>query len=469
MLQNLPRFILKPLSRLVRAWPWLRRKVNAYAINGIVNVSRHRPHPWSTIHDYVSWDSLTDRQWSARHLPAVDEKHKPEVAELTRMFVRRPEGQVFCAKSTCLFPAFAQYLTDGFIRTRMPNTSAGEKENPTRLQNTSNHQIDLCTLYGRTHQQTTQLRVLSEQPGSKGRLKSQMISGEVYSPFLFESDGSRIKDEFNCLDVPLGIDRVASPEQRAKLFAAGGDRITDMAEELAIETTNLTKIYGSGNTEVVAMRNASVKVRRGEVIALLGPSGSGKSTFLTAVGLINAPTSGQVRIGGVLVMDGPVAKVNLRSFRREHNGFVFQKSNLIPFLTAIENVQIAMELNGLSASQARKRAAELLNELGVGDRLDHSTAMLSGGQQQRVAVARALANHPSVILADEPTAALDSHRGRQVMELFRNVAREHGAGVIVVTHDQRTLEVFDTIYEMEDGAIRHVPSHPSPVPIESAT
>jgi putative ABC transport system ATP-binding protein len=158
-----------------------------------------------------------------------------------------------------------------------------------------------------------------------------------------------------------------------------------MAEELAIETTNLTKIYGSGNTEVVAMRDASVNVRRGEVIALLGPSGSGKSTFLTAVGLINAPTSGQVRIGGVLVMDGPVAMVNLRSFRREHIGFVFQKSNLIPFLTAIENVQIAMELNGLSAAQARKRAAELLNELGVGDRLDHSTAMLSGGQQQRVA------------------------------------------------------------------------------------
>ena len=128
-----------------------------------------------------------------------------------------------------------------------------------------------------------------------------------------------------------------------------------------------------------------------------------------------------------------------------------------------------MELNGLSAGQARKRAAVLLNELGVGDRLDHSTAMLSGGQQQRVAVARALANHPSVILADEPTAALDSHRGRQVMELFRNVAREHGAGVIVVTHDQRTLEVFDTIYEMEDGAIQHVPGHPSPVPLETTT
>ncbi len=113
-----------------------------------------------------------------------------------------------------------------------------------------------------------------------------------------------------------------------------------------------------------------------------------------------------------------------------------------------------MELNGLSHRAAGKRAQELLDSLGVGDRANHEVSMLSGGQQQRVAVARALANHPSVLLADEPTAALDSHRGRQVMELFRDVARQHGAGVIVVTHDHRTLDVFDTIYEMEDGVIR---------------
>ncbi len=201
------------------------------------------------------------------------------------------------------------------------------------------------------------------------------------------------------------------------------------------------------------MRNASLAVRRGEVIALLGPSGSGKSTFLTAVGLINPPTSGQILIGGVLVLDGPSSLVNVRSFRRQHIGFIFQKSNLIPFLSARENVQVALELNGASPRYARRRAAELLEELGVGDRAENRPSMLSGGQQQRVAVARALANDPSVILADEPTAALDSQRGRQVMELFRAVAHEHGAGVIVVTHDHRTLEVFDTIYEMEDGAI----------------
>lgn len=219
----------------------------------------------------------------------------------------------------------------------------------------------------------------------------------------------------------------------------------------AIHAERLTKIYGSGNTEVVAMKDASMTVQRGEVVALLGPSGSGKSTFLTAVGLINPPTSGRIMIGGQLVLDGPIAHTNLRSFRRRHLGFIFQKSNLIPFLSAIENIQIAMQLNGDSARVSWLRAMELLDYLGVGDRASSLPSMLSGGQQQRVAVARALANRPSVILADEPTAALDGQRGRQVMELFAKVAHEQGAGVIVVTHDHRSLDVFDTIYEMEDG------------------
>jgi putative ABC transport system ATP-binding protein len=233
-----------------------------------------------------------------------------------------------------------------------------------------------------------------------------------------------------------------------------------MRESLAIETRGLKKVYGSGNTEIVAMHDATLAVRRSEVVALLGPSGAGKSTFLTAVGLINPPTSGQIIIGDVPVLDGPQPLLDLRSFRRKHIGYVFQKSNLIPFLTARENVQIALELNGARPRAARCRALELLAELGVADRANHGTSMLSGGQQQRVAIARALANQPSVILADEPTAALDSHRGRQVMELFQRVAHQHGAGVIVVTHDHRTLDVFDTIYEMEDGVIRHM-SRPS--------
>ncbi|NOY00659.1 MAG: ABC transporter ATP-binding protein [Verrucomicrobia bacterium] len=227
-----------------------------------------------------------------------------------------------------------------------------------------------------------------------------------------------------------------------------------MSDSLAIATENLSKIYGSGNTEVIAMQDATVSVRHGEVVALLGPSGSGKSTFLTAVGLINPPTSGRVIINGELVMEGPRAMTSLRKFRRQEIGYVFQKSNLIPFLSAVENVQIVMEINGHGASAGRRRALELLEELGVRDRADNLPSMLSGGQQQRVAVARALANQPSIILADEPTAALDSSRGRQVMNLFAQVAHEHGAGVIVVTHDQRALDVFDTLYEMEDGLIK---------------
>jgi len=226
-----------------------------------------------------------------------------------------------------------------------------------------------------------------------------------------------------------------------------------MAEKFAIQAEGLEKIYGSGNTEVVAMHHASMHVAYGEIVALLGPSGSGKSTFLTAVGLINPPTSGRIKIRGQLVLNGPQPMVDLKSIRRKYLGFVFQKSNLIPFLSARENVQIALEINGYSPQDSRKRAWELLNELGMCDRADNFPSMLSGGQQQRVAISRALANQPAVILADEPTAALDSHLGRQVMELFRDLAHKHGTGVIIVTHDQRALDVFDAIYEMEDGII----------------
>jgi len=226
------------------------------------------------------------------------------------------------------------------------------------------------------------------------------------------------------------------------------------ADDTAVETQGLTKIYGSGNTEVVAMRDVTFAVRHGEMVALLGPSGAGKSTLLTAIGLINPPTSGKVLINSHLVMDDSRAAVNLTEFRRNHIGFVFQKSNLIPFLSALENVQVALEINQWPAGKARRQALGLLDYLNMADRAANLPSMLSGGQQQRVAVARALANRPSLILADEPTAALDSERGRQVMELFRKVAREQKGAVIVVTHDHRALDVFDTVYEMEDGMVR---------------
>lgn len=227
-----------------------------------------------------------------------------------------------------------------------------------------------------------------------------------------------------------------------------------------VEATGLTKIYGHGNTEVVAVKDVTLRVARGEIVALLGPSGAGKSTLLTAMALINPPTSGQIHIGGQLVMDGARALVDLRAFRRQHLGFVFQKANLIPFLNARENVQVALEVNDVPPRAARERAMELLEYLGVGNRANNLPDALSGGEQQRVAVARALANKPSLILADEPTAALDSRRGRQVMELFAQVAHDRGTAVIVVTHDARALDVFDRIVEMEDGRLKNGTKQP---------
>lgn len=226
----------------------------------------------------------------------------------------------------------------------------------------------------------------------------------------------------------------------------------------AVEVTHLRKVYGSGHTEVVAMRDATLSIAPGEIVGMFGPSGSGKSTLLTAMALINPPTSGLISIGGERVMDGPRALVDLRAFRRRHLGFVFQKANLIPFLTALENVQIALEVNDTAPKAARQRAMELLDYLSIGARANNLPVALSGGEQQRVAVARALANNPSLILADEPTAALDGPLGRQVMELFAKIAHEKNAGVIVVTHDHRTLDVFDRILDVEDGMIRIRPA-----------
>lgn len=220
-----------------------------------------------------------------------------------------------------------------------------------------------------------------------------------------------------------------------------------------IEMQGVTKVYGSGNTKVIAIRDITMSIAPGEVVALLGPSGSGKSTLLSAIGLINPPTSGRILFNGGLVMDGPREMVNIRRHRREHVGFIFQKSNLIPFLTATENVLVALSIAGVTGRPAKRRAAELLESLGITDRANNLPSAMSGGQQQRVAIARALANGPSLLLADEPTAALDGRLGRQVMELFRDLGHQNNAGVLVVTHDQRALDVFDRTIELEDGVL----------------
>jgi len=220
----------------------------------------------------------------------------------------------------------------------------------------------------------------------------------------------------------------------------------------AVRALNLSKVYGTGTASVKALDNVSLTIDRGTVAALLGPSGSGKSTLIKALGFVSPADTGEVFFEGRSVVKDGVPLEDLSRLRRRHLGFVFQKANLTSFLNARENVEIACEFGG--KTDGRRRARELLHYLDVGNREDSYPEMLSGGEQQRVAIARALANEPSLILADEPTAALDSVRSRTVMELFRTVAHERGAAVLVVTHDHRALDVFDVIYEMEDGRLR---------------
>jgi len=222
----------------------------------------------------------------------------------------------------------------------------------------------------------------------------------------------------------------------------------------AIEVEKLTKIYGKGETAVTAIADATLQVKPGELVALLGPSGSGKTTLLTSIGLINEPTHGKVVIDGAMVADeGWLPGLDLKRLRREKLGFIFQAHNLIPFLTALENVMIALEINNLSRFEARERATILLSSLNLGHRLDSYPKALSGGEAQRVAIARALANKPKVILADEPTAALDTENGKNVMALLKSLAVENQSAVLVVTHDHRMVEGFDRIFHVSDGRL----------------
>ena len=222
----------------------------------------------------------------------------------------------------------------------------------------------------------------------------------------------------------------------------------------AVEVENLTKIYGAGDTAVTALADATFQVEPGELVAILGPSGSGKTTLLTAIGLINEPTHGKVVIDGVTVAnEGWPAGLDLKRLRREKLGFIFQAHNLIPFLTARENVMVALELNSQPKKEAKRRAEELLVSLNLGHRLDNYPSGLSGGEAQRVAIARALANKPKVILADEPTAALDTENGKNVMVLLKKLAVENRSAILVVTHDHRMVEGFDRIFLVNDGRI----------------
>lgn len=224
-----------------------------------------------------------------------------------------------------------------------------------------------------------------------------------------------------------------------------------MSADPVLSVVQASKRYRSAETWVQALDGVSLQANRGELIGILGPSGSGKSTLLLIAGLLEPPSQGEVWLNGQLVSHPRANLDPLRELRRAQIGFVFQKANLIPFLSAEENVAVALEIAGLTPRRARSTAREQLETLGLGQRTRNLPSQLSGGEQQRVAIARALAHRPAIILADEPTAALDSVRGRQIMELFREIATERGSAILVVTHDRRTLDVFDRVLELADG------------------
>jgi putative ABC transport system ATP-binding protein len=222
-----------------------------------------------------------------------------------------------------------------------------------------------------------------------------------------------------------------------------------------VRIENLTKIYGRGDAQTVALVNANLNVEQGELVAILGPSGSGKTTLLTSICCINEPTRGRIELDGVCVYEDGWTGVDVRAVRRQTMGVIFQAYNLIPFLTVLENVELILALNQIEREEAQTRALELLDYLEIGHRWDHYPSEISGGEQQRVAIARALANNPKVLLADEPTAALDTERGKIVMGLLRKLSREKNAAVVVVTHDVRMVEGFDRVYHIADGRIQN--------------
>lgn len=226
-----------------------------------------------------------------------------------------------------------------------------------------------------------------------------------------------------------------------------------MSESAVLSVRNAARYYPSGDTVVRALDGVSLEAGAGELVGITGPSGSGKSTLLLICGLLEPPSQGEVYIGGRRVSEPGAELDRLRDFRRDHIGFVFQKANLIPFLSAAENVAIALEIADVAPAPAHDYAVQLLKALDLGHRVDNLPARLSGGEQQRVAIARALANDPPLLLADEPTAALDSVRGRQAMELFKRIAVERKACVMVVTHDPRSLDLFDRVLELSDGRL----------------
>ena len=223
---------------------------------------------------------------------------------------------------------------------------------------------------------------------------------------------------------------------------------------LTLDVRNVTKRYGDGETAVTAVRDVSLAVKPGEIVLIMGPSGSGKTTLLSMMGALLRPTAGSIHLDGTVLSElseGRLPAIRLRQF-----GFIFQDFNLLSALTIRENVALVAELAGVKRKAAREKATALLSELGLGARLDFLPEKLSGGEKQRVAIARALINDPALILADEPTANLDSKIGHEIMRLLRRIAKEQGRSVVIVSHDQRIRDIADRVLWLEDGEFKDV-------------
>ncbi len=214
----------------------------------------------------------------------------------------------------------------------------------------------------------------------------------------------------------------------------------------------LSKRYGQGDTAVLALRDVNLSVAPGEVVGLIGPSGSGKSTLLKCLGAVIDPTGGRMTLGGELIYDDGWRVKDLRALRRDRIGFIFQAPYLIPFLDVTDNVALLPMLAGVSTREARARALDVLAALDVDHRARAMPPQLSGGEQQRVAIARGLINRPPVILADEPTAPLDSERALSVVRILHHMEQQYRTAIIVVTHDEKIIPTFKRIYRIRDGA-----------------
>ena len=226
--------------------------------------------------------------------------------------------------------------------------------------------------------------------------------------------------------------------------------------DATLQVTHVTKRYGAGATQVAAVRDVSLSVTPGEIVLIMGPSGSGKTTLLSMLGALLKPTEGTIQLNGAVI--SALAENRLPDIRLRQFGFIFQDFNLLSALTTLENVAIVAGLAGLRNGAARKKATTILADLGLGERLNFLPEKLSGGEKQRVAIARALVNDPALILADEPTANLDSKIGHEIMRLLRQIAKEQGRSVVIVSHDQRIKDIADRVLWLEDGQFKEAVS-----------